>query len=531
MSADIPVADVPVVEVIVQEDRARVIRRGTVAATGGAQRVTIAGAAPVLADKTLVARSAGAEIVDVRARRTTAPWRDGDPDGRAAAAALVERRARLEVARANHAAAAAGAAVARSTAASIDALIARSSAELAVGAAWGVAPADAAARLDELTAHLRREHAAAAALAVDVTAAAEEVERLAAQVAELERGPVVELAAIEVDLVAPAAGPVDLEVAYVVPGACWRPYHTATLRGAELELATDACVWQATGEDWLDVVLRCSTARPSLGAAPPVPVDDVLTVQPKSPIVAAVREQAIARTGEGSAGRTVDQVPGVDDGGTVQLLTATGRARVPADGRPNRIRLGAWTTPVEASRVAYPELAAAVFLRTRQTHAGTVPILAGPVDLVRDGGLTGRTTLLYVAPGERFVLGWGADPALRVHRTHHEKHDEAGVLSSWSQTRHRVAIRLSNLGAAARTVIVTERIPVSELADKCEVILRAADAWQLEDEDGVRRDLTPRVTARTLGDDGMVSWTVELPPRQRRAIAHEYVVKLHTSVS
>jgi uncharacterized protein (TIGR02231 family) len=246
--------------------------------------------------------------------------------------------------------------------------------------------------------------------------------------------------------------------------------------------------------------------------------------------VAAVREQTIATTGQGSAGRTIDQVPGVDDGGTVQILTATASATIPSDGRPNRIRLGAWSTPVEASRVAYPELAAAVTLRTRQVHAGTVPLLAGPVDLVRVGGLTGRTTLLYVAPGERFVLGWGADPALRVHRTHLEKHEEAGVLSSWSQTRHRVAIRLSNLGATARTIVVTERIPVSELADKVEIVLRAADAWQLEDEDGARRDLTPRVTARTLGDDGMVSWTVELPPRQRRAIAHEYVVKMHSSV-
>jgi len=261
-----------------------------------------------------------------------------------------------------------------------------------------------------------------------------------------------------------------------------------------------------------------------------VPVDDVLRLQGKSAIVAQVREQPIAKTGEG-AERTTSEVPGVDDGGTVQLLTAVAPASVPADGRPYRVRLGGWTTPVEASRVAYPELAAAVTLRTRQVHTGTVPLLAGPVDLVREGGFTGRTSVLYVAPGERFVLGWGADPALRLHRSHLEKYEEAGVLSSWSQTRHRIAIRLSNLGPVARTVVVTERIPVSELTDKVEIVLRSAEAWQLEDDDGARRDLTPRVTARTLGDDGMVSWTVELPPHQRRAIAHEYLVKQHTSVT
>jgi hypothetical protein len=117
-----------------------------------------------------------------------------------------------------------------------------------------------------------------------------------------------------------------------------------------------------------------------------------------------------------------------------------------------------------------------------------------------------------------------------VHRTHLEKFEEAGVLSSWSHTRHRVAIRLSNLGGVARTITVTERIPVSELADKVEIVLRPPEAWQLEDDDGARRDLTPRITTRTLGDDGMVSWTFELPARQRRAIAHEYLVKSHSSV-
>lgn len=214
----------------------------------------------------------------------------------------------------------------------------------------------------------------------------------------------------------------------------------------------------------------------------------------------------------------------------VQVLAAGAPATVLADGRPHRIRIGAWTTPVEAAHVAFPELAAAVIVRTRAVHAGATPLLAGPVDLVRDGGYTGRTSILYVAPGERFELGWGADPALRLSRTAREKRDEPGVFGAWTQVRHRIAIRLSNLGATARTITVTERVPVSELPDKVEVVLRPVDAWQLEDDDGVIRDRTPRVTARATGDHGMVTWTVELPPRQRRAIAHEYVVKVHGSV-
>lgn len=518
---------VPIVSVVVFEDRARVTRRATVTLPAGSQRVRIDGVAPVLADKSLVARATGAVVHDARAVRAVAPWRDGGVDERAGAAAIASCRAERDRARAEAQAQTTRAEVEAGAAKAAVSTLARAALELSVAAAEGARVATAGARLEELAA-LAREHRRAAADAAEAAAVATAAQdRFAARLAELESGAIARLAHVEVDLDVAVAGPVELEVAYTVPGACWRPYHTATWRGDRLELATDACVWQATGEDWREVELACSTARPSLGALPPTLTDDILEVQAKGALTAAVREQVIATTGLGGA--AAGDLPGIDDGGEARHLRAPAPASVDADGRPHRVRLAAWSTEVTADRVAYPELADAVIVRTRAINAGTTPILAGPIDLIRDGGYTGRTSILYIAPGERFELGWGADPTLRVHRTHREKRD-SGLLSSWTEIRHRVAIRLSNLGGEARTVTVVERVPVSELADKVEVSVRPVEAWRLEDDDGALRDRTPRVTARAVGDHGMVSWQVELPPRQRRAIAHEYLVKVHDSV-
>ncbi|HVK78887.1 MAG TPA: DUF4139 domain-containing protein [Kofleriaceae bacterium] len=531
--ASIPViaADLPVVEVVVLEDRARVVRRGAVALPAGQARVTITGVAPVLAGKSLVARAAGVEIVDVRAAREVAPWVEGAPDRRVAAEALVELRARRDQARASVRAAADEAAVARARAAALDDLVTVAVAELAEAAAWGRRADDADARLAELGERARAAHRDATARGVDAERAQAEVTRLDALVAEREREVGRELATVTVDVIATAAATVELTVEYVVPCACWRPYHTATLTGAEVELATDACVWQATGEDWRAVRLRFSTERPSLGTSPPALHDDLLRVQAKGALVVQAREQDIATTGEGAARTVAAEVPGVDDGGQVRLLTAPAPATIPSDGRPYRVRLGSFTAAAEVAHVAMPEKAAAVILRTRQVNAGTDPLLAGPVDLIRDGGLTGRTSILFVAPGERFVLGWGADPAVRVHRAHRDKREEAGVLGSWATTTHRIAIRLSNLGGAARVIEVTERVPVSEV-DKVEIKLSPVEAWQLEDDDGERRDKTPLCTEREVdARDGLVTWRVELPARGRRAIALEYVMKVHSSVA
>lgn len=517
-------------EVVVFEDRARVLRRGRVALAAGQTRLVVAPCAPVLVDKTVVARvvEGSAVVRDVAVRREVAPWRTGDDDPRAAAAERAALRTRLDEARGHRRALSDRANAATTAAQTMGALVELARRELVDEAGWGRAVPDAAARLAELARRHQDALVAAATLAIDVEDATAEVAALERALAAREQALGKDIAVVTVDVVAEVAGDVELELAYVVPAACWRPYHAATLRGAEVEVATDACVWQATGEDWRLVRLSFSTERPSLGTRPPVLVDDRLAVQTRGALVVSARDQEIVTTGLGGATREAAEVPGVDDGGVVRLLRAPLAATVPGDGRPYRVRLGAFTTATEVARVAFPEKAQGVLVRSRQLNAGAEPLLAGPVDLIAGGGLTGRTAIKYIAPGERFDLGWGPDPELRLHREARSKREPAGLLS-WAATTHRIAVRLSNLGPTARTVLVTERVPVSEL-DKVEITLSSADGWQLEDDDGVRRDPTPLVTARTIDKDGMVTWTVELPARGRRALALEYVVKAHDSV-
>ena len=523
-------AAMPVREVVVLEDRARVVRRGLVNLPAGQARVRIAGVAPVLVDKSITARVAadsGVTVADTHAKREVAPWFDGATDPRVAAAALAELTARRDAARAAARSAADDAAAAESAAAALDELCAIAARDLADDAAWGRTAPGAGDRLAELGTRAGAAAARAATLAVDAARAHAELARLERLVAARERDLGREIASITLDVLAARAGEVELSVEYVVPCACWRPYHTATLRADDVEVSTDACVWQSTGEDWREVRLRFSTERPSLGTSPPDLHDDLLRIQPKSALVITARDQEIHTTGEGAARREAVELPGVDDGGITRILAAPLAASIPSDGRPYRVRLSSFTAPAERSYIAYPERAPAAILRTRQENTSPAPLLAGPVDLIRDGGLTGRTSLLFIAPGERFLLGWGADPAVRIHRTARTRHEDAGLLNSWSTTTHRIAIRLSNLSSTPRTLSVTERIPISEV-EQAEVILSRPDAWRLEDDDNTRRDPTPLITDRTQSPDGLLTWSVTLPPHSRRAIPLEYLVKSKT---
>ena len=520
----------PVATVTLLEDRAHVVRRGSVALGAAVERVRVASIAPVASDRTLavtLVEGTGVSVLDARIRRRAVVRLKG---GTAEESDVRPEREELERERDQLMQTMAGLRGERDAAtrqaAALDRAAGLAMAELSEDVAWG-APVDDAwsHRLDELA----REHGALGQRSVELD---REIERLEATVARVTaridvlEGPAEEERAdLEIDLQGPAGAACVLRVDYVVPGACWRPCHTARLSGgeggapAQVELETDACVWQNTGEDWRDVELVLSTERASLGVEPPRLGSDVLMATRRSEtVVVEAREQDIETTGLGQgaqgAGRAVvAELPGIDDAGEVQTLRAPERASIPSDGRPYRVRLGSFRGDAELELVTYPELLSSVLLKSTQDNRGGGPILAGPVDLVRASGLCGHTSIRYVAPGERFELGWGPDADLRVSREVEGLDEKTRMLSAWSVRRTLVRVKLSNLGDQAVRVSVTERLPVSEI----EKVRVSVDA--------------ERVTGHRRPDEnGFVRWQVGLEPFGHEELELVWELRRHEDV-
>ncbi|TMQ03458.1 MAG: DUF4139 domain-containing protein [Deltaproteobacteria bacterium] len=407
--------------------------------------------------------------------------------------------------------------------------------DLAIAATRGItapAPGAALAALDAHSAAVRERRVLADLEAGELQAALARLdERIA--LAEAESGE--QAARLVLDLHAEAAAEVAIAIGYVVPGAAWRPYHRAVLvrgeSGATVEWQTTACVWQATAEDWDGVDLVCSLERPSLGVAPPDLTDDELRARRRPDTIAVeAREQELHTTGlggEGAAG--APQVPGIDDRG-LGLTLAAPRATVAADGAPHRVPVGGFTSPAQIDLVAIPLRSPWVHVRARLTNTGAAPLLAGPVDLVMSSGYIGRTEVGFVAPNEKLHLGFGPQADVRVHRSETTERDDAGLLGGWNVQTVRVAVRLSNLGASAREVVVTERVPVSEV-EQVEIKVAAPDAYRLGADDQPRGEQIAQVTARAIDDRGLVTWSVALPPLGRRAVALEYRIRSQRGVA
>jgi uncharacterized protein (TIGR02231 family) len=219
----------------------------------------------------------------------------------------------------------------------------------------------------------------------------------------------------------------------------------------------------------------------------------------------------------------------VHDGGLGVRLTA-GRFTVRADGTPHRVAVGGFSGTAQVSLVAIPLRSPWVHVRARIVNTGATPLLAGPVDLIMASGYVGRADIGFVAPGEKFYVGFGPEADIRLHRSETRERDEAGLLGGWNVQTVRVAVRLSNLGAQKREITVTERIPISEV-EQVDIQLGAPDAYLLGDDDQPGGEEITQVTARALDERGLVSWSVELPPLGRRALTLEYKIKSQRGVA
>ncbi|UQW99625.1 DUF4139 domain-containing protein [Streptomyces sp. RerS4] len=512
-----PVIALPVTAVTCLEDRAHVERAVVLDLEAGVQRLRLGPVTALAVDRTLHAELTSghpATVLDVRIVRTWSPRgplppTDDDSALRRRAHALGEERLALGQRR--------------------DRLLTRLDAlghlaadllrEIGEGAGSGESEGARWTReLDRVDAErethgeeLRTVEARLAALAVELGDTERALDLAEEQPAEL-------VGHIELTVHSASAGQVGLRVSHLTPCALWRPAYRAVLDGDSLTLETDAMVWQRTGEDWSDVRLTLSTARSALATDPPRLGEDRLTLRDRSAaerrtVDVELREEEIGDLGPAP----VLGLPGVDDGGEARVLSSPAPVSVPADGRAHRVPLSAFTTAATSEYACTPELSPLVTRVVRFANRSGHALLAGPVDLVRGSGFSGRGTLDFTAPGAPVELAFGSCDDHRVVRQTEESRDSTGLTQRTVVTR-TVRLHLSRFSAPGeqgeRVVVVRERVPVSEVA-AVEVRLRGEACSPAPD---------------AVDAEGIVRWDVPLPPGGRRTVTLVYTLSANSKV-
>jgi uncharacterized protein (TIGR02231 family) len=326
-----------------------------------------------------------------------------------------------------------------------------------------------------------------------------------------------------------------LRLSYRVQEAGWTPFYDARLVIGDgkakptLDLVHRADVMQTTGENWANIALTLSTARPGgTTAAPEVAEWEVRKLE-QMPVADAPAPSAMAegplelKDGEqDKAGvRTRQLVPTkpkvmfqrqavIETAGFQANYVIAGRVSIDNAGQSKKVRITSGQMEASLEAVTAPRMDPLAYLTASFKVAGQGPQLPGLVNLFRDGVYVGLGNLPLLNPSEDAKLGFGADDLIKVTRTEVKRVvGEEGLLTSSNIDERAWDITVKNLHAIALPVRVVDRVPFT-----------ASKEIEITEIAG----MTP-VTVRDLDKKrGVLAWDFKLEPQAENTLKTGYKI-------
>jgi uncharacterized protein (TIGR02231 family) len=329
---------------------------------------------------------------------------------------------------------------------------------------------------------------------------------------------------VEITLEVSREGSFSLNLSGVTTQAGWEPAYDVRLEqdGKTAGLTFRALVRQQTGEDWKDVELNLSTARPAAGGGPPElypwrlsfyhPMPAPLMV-PSSPAPskssARVMKDAVMY-------ETYEPKP---EAAPAEYLTAEVHGEqtsvsfrvprsvdVPSDNSQHDNVIAIEQLPVSLEFLAIPKLSPFVFLKSEIINKASYPLLPGRVNIFTGNTFTGSSQLKKVAAGEKFDMFFGTDDQITVKREELKQHKEAGIFGK-NRMSYRYRIEVGNFRGDSQTVTVRDQLP---LAGDNEIKTTL-------DEPSIKPD--------EIKDDGRLTWRLPLKAGEKRELTFGIVVE------
>lgn len=321
---------------------------------------------------------------------------------------------------------------------------------------------------------------------------------------------------------------VQLQLNYTLYDASWRPAYDARLRDGEdkIELTYQGIVRQSSGEDWTDVDLTLSTARPNLGSSVPalspwfVDTFDPRTVMPARPAPAPAApmmameakkaqrfvadEQAVA----GSLAEMPVAVADVSGATTSASFHIPTRATLNSDGSSQKVSIAQFKLPATFRYLATPSLREAAYLQADTRNTSDYPLLPGPLNTYLGNTFVASGQLRAVMPGETFELALGGDEAMSIKRKLVNRYtDYTGLTGGRKRVTYEFRIDAQNNHKTEQRLQFKDQLPISR-NEQIKVALLEPEGQE------ARRE-----------DDGKLLWDWQLKPGEKRSTTLKFSVE------
>lgn len=318
------------------------------------------------------------------------------------------------------------------------------------------------------------------------------------------------------DAEAEQAGRYVIEMHTLEGFANWSPVYDLRLTSGEtptLAAQRSVVISQVTGQDWQDVMLTLSTARPR-GQIAPSPLfpelrqivsQDDLARRPG--IAALASEGVVARSLADTAAPALTAE--VITAGAVVSYRYPSRVTIRDGVEDLRLDLDTLDLPVALWAAAVPRQDATAYRMVTLTNATPEPFLPGPATLFADGAMIGQGQMPLLAAGAETDLGFGPIDGIRLTRaTPRRSAGDRGVFNPRNQLVEEAVITLENLTDQPWDIRLRDTIPYSE-QDDLTVSYTASPPVTRADPDGQR---------------GFLEWQLPLPAESALEVTLSYTL-------
>ena len=236
---------------------------------------------------------------------------------------------------------------------------------------------------------------------------------------------------------------------------------------------------QQTGEDWSNVDMTLSTARPSIGGAPSeltpwnISIFHLRPMQVESHFAgvaapSAARMQKSSKLQMDMAMQDMKEETSPAEFAVAQILEEQSSVSfhvprsldIPSDGSRHSTVVAFLQLPVSIEYLAVPKLSPAVFLKSEINNSASYPLLPGKVNTFIGNSFTGSSYLNKVAAGEKFDLFFGNDDQVTIKREELKQQKEAGLFGK-NRVNYHYRIEIANFRKEPITLTLRDQLPVA----------------------------------------------------------------------
>jgi uncharacterized protein (TIGR02231 family) len=344
---------------------------------------------------------------------------------------------------------------------------------------------------------------------------------------------------VEISILMNETGEVGLDLIYIVYGPSWHPVYDlrVSTENNSMNISYKALVRQCTSEDWNNIDLKLSTARPSInGQQPelsPWHINIYYPQIPKAAMASAPSGENVKRAAMTQMMRVEEVMPeesdsyeeeivsidsAVETGATSVLFVVGGKNNIGSGDEQHKVSILIKDFSAYFRYSCVPKLSQYAYLKAKVKNETEYPFLPGESNVFLDNNFVANSYMDLAAPGEEFWTFLGIDEGMKIVYKFINRYEiTEGVFSKTRKLMYEYLTTIKNNKKTEADVVLWDQLPIS---GNEEITVTMIDPEYKKDTPNLKMD-----------ENNYIEWLFKPKPGQEIKVPFKFSIEYPKNIS